>query len=186
MWSICNASWNPQCKIVITTTIINIINSIWFARNQMGFKNKRIHWKSSLVTVKCNTTLCGNLSKVVASNNISNFVILIFFDVILHPPRAPQSIEVLWKPPPPQWVKCNTYGSTILQSAACGGIFRDYNSDFLLCFAENAGNVNVFQAELYGALRAIEIANQFNWRNLWLECDSALVINAIRNKSQVP
>jgi len=96
MWSICNASWNPQCKIIITATMINIINSIWFAGNQMRFQNKIIHRKSSLATVKSNTALCGNISKVVASNNISNFVILKKFDVTLHPPRAPQIIEVIW------------------------------------------------------------------------------------------
>ena len=46
--------------------------------------------------------------------------------------------------------------------------------------------MNAFQAELQGAIRAIELADQFHWKNLWLECDSALVISAIRNKSQVP
>jgi len=91
MWSICN---NPQCKIVITSTMINIINSVWFARNQMRFRNKKIHWKSSLATVISNTTLCGNLSKA----SISDFVILKKFNVTLHPPKAPQIIEVLWKP----------------------------------------------------------------------------------------
>lgn len=35
-------------------------------------------------------------------------------------------------------------------------------------------------------MRAIELANQFHWNNLCLECDSALVINAIKNLSLVP
>jgi len=34
-------------------------------------------------------------------------------------------------------------------------------------------------------MRAIELASQFHWNNLWLECDSALVINAIKNLSIV-
>ena len=40
MWSLCNRSWNPQCKLVITATMINILNSIWYARNQVRFSNK--------------------------------------------------------------------------------------------------------------------------------------------------
>lgn len=28
--------------------------------------------------------------------------------------------------------------------------------------------------------------NKYHWKNLWLECDSALVISAIRNHSIVP
>jgi len=45
---------------------------------------------------------------------------------------------------------------------------------------------DAFHTELLGAMRAIELANQFLWNNLWLECDSALVINAIKNLSIVP
>jgi len=95
-----------------------------------------------------------------------------------YPPKAPQIIEVLWKPPPPNWVKCNTNGSSTSLSSSCGGIFRDNNSNYLLCFAENTRNGGAFHDELSGAIRAIELANQYHWGNLWLECDSALVINA--------
>lgn len=35
-------------------------------------------------------------------------------------------------------------------------------------------------------MRAIELAKQYGWNNLWLECDSSLVINAIKNNSLVP
>jgi len=166
--------------------MINLINSIWFSRNQLRFKNKKIHWKSSLNIIKSNTALCGNLSTAVASNSLSNFVILKKFEVTLHPPKAPRIIEVLWKHPPPFWVKCNTDKSTTDHTAACGGIFRDHLSDILLCFPEKVDKVCALHAEFFGAIRAIELANKFNWRNLWLECDSTFVINAIRNKSQVP
>jgi len=39
---------------------------------------------------------------------------------------------------------------------------------------------------LFGALRAIELTKQFNWQNIWLESDSALVANVFKNKFQVP
>jgi len=35
-------------------------------------------------------------------------------------------------------------------------------------------------------MRAIELGKQYGWINIWLECDSSLVINAIKNNSLVP
>jgi ribonuclease HI len=166
--------------------MINIINSIWYARNQQRFSNKKIHWRSSISTVISNTALSGNVTKAVASASIPNFVILKKLNVNLHPPKAPKIIEVLWKPPNLLWTKCNTDGSSTSTSSACGGIFRNHDSDLLLCFAENTGEGNAFHAELSGAMRAIELAKQYNWNNLWLECDSSLVIKAIKNQSIVP
>jgi hypothetical protein len=44
----------------------------------------------------------------------------------------------------------------------------------------------LFFAELSGALRAIEIASQHNWSNLWLELDSALVVLAFKKNTLIP
>jgi len=111
---------------------------------------------------------------------------LMKFNVDIYPPKAPKILEVLWYPPPFQWIKCNTDGSSNLQSSSCGGIFRNKDTDFLLCFAENTGQESAFFAELSGAMRAIELAKQYNWQSLWLESNSALVVDAFKNKSQVP
>lgn len=77
-------------------------------------------------------------------------------------PNSPKIIEVIWKPPIPRWVKCNIDGSATPQASACGGIFRDYESNLLLCFAENTGLNNAFHGKLLGAMRAIELAKQFH------------------------
>jgi len=45
---------------------------------------------------------------------------------------------------------------------------------------------NALHVELSGALRAIELANTYQWKNLWLEADSELVIKALKNPSLVP
>jgi len=185
IWNICNGSWNPQCKTVLTSSLINIFNCIWFARNQSRFQDKNIHWKSSIAAVISNSTLFGNLSKTVASPSISNFVILKKFNVSLHPPRAPRIIEVIWQRPSPGWTKCNTDGSTNVNLSSCGGIFRDSNSKLLICFGESTGIGNSLHAEISGAMRAIELANTHQWTNLWLEVDSELVVKAFKNHSLV-
>ena len=133
-----------------------------------------------------NTTLSGNLSKVVVYGNVSNFMMSRKFNVKLHPPRAPHVIEVFWFPPSLNWTKCNTDGSTTGNQSSCGGIFRDCYSNFLLCFGENTGLGNALHAEISGAMRAVELAESHGWRNLWLEVDSQFVIKAFKNPSLVP
>ena len=113
-------------------------------------------------------------------------MILKKFNVILHPSRAPKIIEVIWQPPPPFWTKFNTSGSTSGIMSSCGGIFRENNSELLICFGENTGIGNALNVELSDAMRAIELANTHQRRNLWLEADSELVIRAFKNHDLVP
>jgi ribonuclease HI len=65
--------------------------------------------------------------------------------------------------------------------SSCSGIFRNNDVDILLCFAEPLGFASSYLAELQGALRAIEVAHQMNWKNLWIEIDSVLVVLAFKN-----
>lgn len=186
IWNICNGSWNPQCKVVVTVALINLINNIWFARNQIRFQNKKIPWKSLIASITSNVALYGNLSKKVASPNIANFVILKKFNVYLHPRGAPNIIEVIWRPPPIRWVTCNTNGSSNGNLSSCGGIFRNCKADHMICFGENTGVGDSLHAELSGAMRAIELANTHYLTNLWLEVDSEVVVSAFKNQSIVP
>lgn len=71
--------------------------------------------------------------------------------------------------------KCNTDGASSGISS-CGGIFRDHEAICIGCFSKPLGVSNSYQAELQGALRAIEIAKERNWLNLWLETHSSLVV----------
>jgi hypothetical protein len=62
----------------------------------------------------------------------------------------------------------------------------NHNADLLCCFAENIGRKSAFKAELCGAMRAIELANYTNWKNLWLESDSSLVVLAFKSIDLIP
>lgn len=61
-----------------------------------------------------------------------------------------QEVMVRWSPPPLGWVKCNTDGSVRGSDrlAACGGVCRDSNGQWLLGFSHNSGSSNVLWAEL--------------------------------------
>jgi len=186
IWSLCHKRWNPQCKLAVTSALINILNAKWYVRNQIRFNDKTIHWKSAISNIISNVSLSCNLSNAVPSSAISDFIILKKLNVCIHPPKAPRIIEVIWHPPIFQWIKCNTDGSASNNTSSCGGLFRDKDSKFILYFADNTGSGSAYNAELSGAMRAIEVATQHNWNYFWLETDSALVVNAFKNNSLIP
>ncbi|CAJ2663409.1 unnamed protein product [Trifolium pratense] len=94
--------------------------------------------------------------------------------------------EIIWQPPPPQWIKYNTDGASTPTTSTCGGIFRNSNAEFLCVFASKTDMASAFSAELCGFMTAIEIADARGWRNMWIESDSMLVVNAYKSSNLVP
>jgi ribonuclease HI len=133
-----------------------------------------------------NVSLSGNKTSKVFNSSMRDFSILKKFKINIHPPKAPTIKEVLWCPPKINWIKCNTDGAATSNTTAYGGIFRNHLADFKGGFAENIGKNSAYFAELLGAIRAIEIAYQNNWNNLWLETDSELVVKAFKNHTLIP
>ncbi|GAU51630.1 hypothetical protein TSUD_414540 [Trifolium subterraneum] len=187
MWKICDINWSPQCKIVITSALVNLISSIWTARNQARFNNKQTNWKSSISFIIASTSLSGNNSKKTSSNSIRDFIILKHFNVTTHHPKTPVIKEIIWQPPLFNWIKCNIDGASKGNPglAGCGGVFRNHVADLLHCIAEPLGIASSYHAELCAVMSAIEIAHRLNWNNIWFETDSALVVQAFQNSNNV-
>jgi ribonuclease HI len=186
MWKIADLNWSPQCRVTIIAAIVNLLNTLWLVRNQARFNNKLIDWKSAISLIIAGTTLSGNITRKPSSNSIRDFSLLKLFRITIHHPNVPILKEILWHPPLFHWYKCNTDGASNGNPgpASCGGVFRDHNSDFVFAFAEPLGVCSSYFAELSGALRAIEIAFERNWLNLWLESDSTLVVSAFTNPNK--
>ena len=89
-----------------------------------------------------------------------------------------------WMPPSPGWVICNADGVSSSFSFSCGCLFRNHESNFLACFAENIDRGNVFHVEFSAVIRAIEIVYFRSWKNLWIESeyDSSLIPWPSRNR----
>jgi len=188
VWKICDSSWSPQCKVIVLSALVNLFNVIWYARNQARFNTKNIHWKSAISMIISSTTLAGNTTKKTSSNSIRDFTLIKLFNVSVHHPRAPIIKEVMWHPPPQSWVKCNIDGAAKGNPglSAAGGVFRDYEGQFILCFSEPLGISTSYISEMNGAIRAVETAFHKGWRNLWLETDSSLVVLAFQRDGQIP
>jgi ribonuclease HI len=188
IWQVTVGNWNPQCKISIIAAVIFILNSIWLCRNNSRFKNIRPSFSSIISSLIANVSLVGNCSKLSAGPSITDFEILKFFKIDIHHPRPPKVIEVLWSPPLHGWLKCNTDGTSLGNPgpAACGGVFRNHRGEFLGGFEKNLGIANSLVAEIMGAILAIECAYDRNWYQLWLECDSSLVVLAFKDPFVIP
>lgn len=185
MYDLMNKQASPQCKIVTLSAVISSVNTIWFARNQIRFNNKVIHWRSSIARIMADANLSGNSTSKLSSSAISDFVILKAFNVNIHPPKPPSLMEVIWQPPIFDWIKCNCDGAAIglSGSTGCGGIFRNNYADHFGSFVVKVDNYNSLKAELTGAITAIKIAHENNWRKIWLETDFKLVVQAFSSKS---
>jgi ribonuclease HI len=187
MWKICDLNWAPQSKVVISSALINLLNGIWFARNQCRFNNTFINRQSIISMIKANVSLSGNNTRKVSSSSIRDFILLKNFNVCIHAPAAPILKEVLWLPPLNHWFKCNVDGAAKGNPglACCGGVFRDHRAEFVYVFAERLGISSSIQAELFAVIFAIDVAFRRQWINLWIETDSAFVVSAFHNSSIV-
>lgn len=163
IWTICDRGWSPQCKFVIQATIVNIFSTVWYSRNQNRFHDTKSNWKLAINNIISAVNPGNNTSK--ASNSfVKDLITLKKFYVNIHPPKPVSIKEVFWSPPYFDWIKCNTDGAATSITSACGGIFRDSNSNLLSCFAENLVGCSAYHAELSAVMKATdtEIASQRN------------------------
>jgi ribonuclease HI len=135
----------------------------------------------SLITAA--TFLSGHKTLKTSTNSMRDFSFMKQFRISLHPSRPTILRELLWLPPMPNWIKCNVDGASCGNpgNASCGGIFRNHEAEFVYGFAEFLGVTNAYVAELCGVMRAIEIAFQNHWNNLWIESDSLSVVSAFNH-----
>lgn len=57
-----NKSYSPQCKTVVLSAVINTVNSIWFARNQIRLNISKIHWRY-ISSIMAQVNLSENLTQ---------------------------------------------------------------------------------------------------------------------------
>ncbi|XP_058742498.1 uncharacterized protein LOC131614992 [Vicia villosa] len=121
-----------------------------------------------------------NGSKAAPRLSLSDFSILKKFHISIPPLKCPRLVEVIWKPPPWNWIKANCDGASShnLGNSAYEGLFRDHNGNFVGAFSHFLSVSNSLIADLSGVMLAIEFANEKNWTHLWLEFDSTAVIKA--------
>ena len=186
IWAILDNSWTPQCKVVVQACIVNLLNIIWYRRNNIQFQDKIVDWRTAINLIISKVSLSGNLTSKTAASNMLEFTILKACKVNIKPPRPSLTKEVIWAPPLSSWVKVNTDGASIPTRATAGGIFRNSEGVCLGGFSQFLGDANTLHAELIAVMNAIEVAALMGFSNVWLESDSQLVILAFKSNTVVP
>ncbi|PNX57963.1 ribonuclease H, partial [Trifolium pratense] len=120
------------------------------------------------------------------SNTLMEQQILQHFHLAPRLRKAPQIKLVLWKAPNIWWLKANTDGSVVGNTAACGGLFRNHMADHVGSFAYNLGPVSILHAEITAIIIVIELAAAHGWQRISIESDSMSALSSFENPSIVP
>lgn len=78
-----------------------------------------------------------------------------------------------WSPPLPGTIKINVDRSSLgfLRPAGIGGLIRDSNSDWIMSFRGNAGNVQILVTELKAIHHGLMLAWQKGYKRVFCESD---------------
>jgi ribonuclease HI len=89
---------------------------------------------------------------------------------------------ISWHPPPINWVKLNTDGSSKnnMTAAGCGGLIRGNDGEWLGGFSKFVGSCSACVAELWGVLEGLKYAWNLGFRLVELHIDSQVVVKIIQ------
>ncbi|XP_019430885.1 PREDICTED: uncharacterized protein LOC109338180, partial [Lupinus angustifolius] len=160
----------------------------WFCRNEDQFQDQKKPFNSAISRIKLAIALSGNQTKLNASTSMQDFNILRCLNIAINYSKAPKIVEVWWNPPLHDRIKINSDGAAMGSpgNAVGGALFRNHKGDFLGVFAEFFGIHDAHYAELISAIMAINLAHKKGWFTVWLESDSALVVEIFKGNAMVP
>ncbi|XP_028771174.1 uncharacterized protein LOC114728430 [Neltuma alba] len=88
--------------------------------------------------------------------------------------------EISWTPPPQGAIRIDVDGSVWNdQHAACGGLIRNSDGDWVVGFQKNIGTCSVTEAELVAIRTGLEVGKLYNHPMVVLYSDSMDALNLI-------
>ncbi|CAA0374546.1 unnamed protein product [Arabidopsis thaliana] len=99
-------------------------------------------------------------------------------------PQVERNLSVQWKPPPYQWVKCNTDATWQLENPRCGigWILRNESGGVLWMGARALPRTkNVLEAELEALRWAVLTMSRFNYKRIIFESDAQALVNLLNS-----
>ncbi|CAJ2653183.1 unnamed protein product [Trifolium pratense] len=182
----CVPSWSSQLRHITLAAIIHTFHKIWMARNLIRFNSASIILQAAKMKIRTTIATSSSSAGGHTSGSMEEKAVLQRRHV---PPRlmnAPAIMMVLWQTPIFSWVKANTDGSLINNSAACGALFRDHTANFLGGFTSKLSFKSVLHAELMSIIFAMDLAHNKGWSKLWIESDSQVALGAFKDIEVVP
>lgn len=181
-------SRSPQLRELWLTAFVVTLWCIWKFRNQARFDGVQPNVNKACNLIFGQVVASNKISSGCMNNGVFDLSILKKVGVPCKPSKAPCIVEVNWHPPLFGWVKVNTDGAWRSSSgqAGYGGLFRDFRGGVLGAFCSNFNMASSVAAEVMAVIKAIELAWVRDWKHVWLEVDSSLVINFLRSPHLVP
>ncbi|XP_023637503.1 uncharacterized protein LOC111830199 [Capsella rubella] len=96
--------------------------------------------------------------------------------------------ETKWKPPPQNWVKCNTDGAWNIERPTCGigWILRNHDKEVLWLGVRALPRVNtVLEAESEALRWTVISMMRLNYRNVLFESDSQQLVSLVKGESEM-
>ncbi|RYR51282.1 hypothetical protein Ahy_A06g026308 [Arachis hypogaea] len=144
-----------------------VIAFLWFYHNKFIFEGKITPLSMDVHQIKVRTDEILKIDKYQRRSTVNV------------EPQCP----IRWLSLPEKVLKLNVDGSYLghLNSAACGGLFRDHLWKFILDFSCNLGSCSITHAELWGIAHGLQIANAQEYTTLIVESDSASALHLLKN-----
>ncbi|CAI0402481.1 unnamed protein product [Linum tenue] len=95
-------------------------------------------------------------------------------------------MAVGWRPAPTGWITVNSDGSLLRpsESTAAGGALRDWQGRLLGAYTMNLGRCSITRAEIWGALKGLELSWEAGHRQVELQIDSKTAIALLLDTGQ--
>lgn len=177
--------FSPQLAALWKIGIVSLVWTIWTARNGAIFEC-RVWCSYKILSMVKAMLMEANGSRHLGYmfNTVGDLLKLRSIGVSGNPAPPKKLIQGTWWPPPVGWIKVSTDGSAVgcPGIARAGGVFRDACDQVLACFQVSGGVAFAFEAELLGAITAMEIAWAKGWHHLWLESNSSYVVGLLGSR----
>jgi hypothetical protein len=179
---------SPQLRELWSACFVTVLWFIWSSRNKTKYDGFKVVAARACSFISGHIISSSYLATGCMNNTSQEIVVLKKIGAPCRPRRAPKIIEVNWHPPLYGCIKVNTDGSWKSGSdkASYGGVFRDYRGKVLGAFCASLDIPSSVAAEVMAVIQAIELAWVRDWKHIWLEVDSELVLNFIRSPDLVP
>ncbi|KAK7318076.1 hypothetical protein RJT34_02774 [Clitoria ternatea] len=127
---------------------------------------------SSCPLKTCSTA--STFSSDMKTSSVDSIIRAQEFDLTLDRNKTNQdTLSVCWEPSASGWIKRNSDASIVQQGlAACGGILRNQDGNFICSFACNLGSCSIMQAQLWGILKGIKLAKSRGFNRISTDSES--------------
>ncbi|KAL6190087.1 hypothetical protein ACLB2K_036487 [Fragaria x ananassa] len=182
------SSRSPQLRELWSTCFVTTLWFIWSSRNKIKYEGLRVDATHVCSLISGHVISSSKLATGCMFNSSEELVVLKKIGVQCRSGRAPRVIEVNWHPPLYGCIKLNTDGAWKSSSNKAGydGVFRDYSGKVMGAFCSNLDIPSSIAAEVMAVFKAIELAWVREWKHIWLEVDSELVLSFLRSPTLVP